>query len=68
MGGNWRQSRRAELEALWQTNPAKIIGLYQHATGLDVFDSLPNGVRLADVIDAILDHESGGRAEAESNR
>jgi hypothetical protein len=52
-----RDRRRAELQQLWRDDPSQIVGMYHHVTGLDELGRIPEGLTIASVIEAILDHE-----------
>jgi hypothetical protein len=61
MAGDDHKRRRAELVALWQSAPAKVIGLYRMTVGLDVLEPLPPGITQAEIVETILKAEFGGR-------
>jgi len=65
MTASWRERRRAELAELWNADPSKIIGLYQRTTAHDVLESLPPGITLAEVLDAIVEREQQRMPAAE---
>jgi hypothetical protein len=43
----WREQRRAELVALRNSDPAKLLAKYRSLIGLDAYSQLPYGVSFA---------------------
>jgi hypothetical protein len=57
MSDSWRVWRAAELRALSNSDPSRIIGIYRHAADLDELRPLPPKVSFTSMIEMILDHE-----------
>ncbi len=55
------ERRRAELHALKSTNPAQLIAIYRHFSGLDECQQLPRNIAFVVMIQTILDVEEQER-------
>jgi hypothetical protein len=67
MSRNWRERRRAELNAAQSgLELLKVLLLYRDAVGLDLYQQLPSNLSFRDMIEAIIDHEADAVRQAEA--
>jgi hypothetical protein len=52
---SWREQRAAELRAIWQSNPDRILALYHDLTAVVL--SEPQDMRADDLIEFIVNSE-----------
>jgi hypothetical protein len=52
-----RKRRRAELAALWATNPERLVSIYLRTAGVKLPKHLPPGAVVARLISFVLDNE-----------
>jgi hypothetical protein len=57
MVGTWRVRRQAELRALSNTEPERLIALYRFVTGMVICTEPPRCTSFTTMIETILDHD-----------